>query len=128
MESFHISTELIEDKATNRFGHMKFFKKGWCVYNTRTIGLYFTLVTLFSSSSILIYLMYVRFIYNIPSKIADLHYLVFTIVTSISTLVTLFQIFYVSFSNPGYIKPENRDLNIESNISNNYLLHLKKLI
>lgn len=60
MESFAVSKDLIDNKeeVKNKFGNIKFFRKGKCVFNTKSIGLYFTIFLIVGSYSFILYLMY----------------------------------------------------------------------
>lgn len=53
MESFHISSELIEEGNDSKFGNMKVFNNGWNVINTKMVGLYVTIALLFSNFAFL---------------------------------------------------------------------------
>ena len=55
-----------------------------------------------------------------------------TLILSLSLIVTVFQSLLVSFSNPGFFKPEQRELDKDSSISNvclfNRLYFLEMLV
>lgn len=61
MESFSISKDLITKEEITKYGNIKFFKKGRCNFNTKTIGLYLTLLTIIGSNVIFSILMYINF-------------------------------------------------------------------
>ncbi len=114
MESFQISTDLIDDKkqVDNNFGNMKFFKQGSICFNRKMIGLYITILIKFSTFSMTILLISKLF----EKGNEDANKLIWTIIISISSFIVFFQMIYVGFSNPGFFKPGKRNLEIDSTI------------
>ena len=58
MENSQVKSNLIiiEEKEKIIYGNMKFFNKGNVAFNTKAVGIYFTLLFLLTISSLVIYL------------------------------------------------------------------------
>jgi hypothetical protein len=111
MESFHISSELIDESSgeISQFGNMKVYNNGWITINKKMCGLYFTLSIILGIFGIAAYLMLDTFI--------EEEKIVLISIFSFSTLVIFGLSLWVSISNPGFYKPETRDLEKDANIS-----------